>query len=64
MDNYNIDQIMNLCEKIESTIEKLEVKNMELKTKFQLLSKHDVTPLFVYSLDSVFFQFYVCKVLP
>ena len=62
MDNYNIDQIMNLCEKIESTIEKLEVKNMELKTKFQLLSKHDITPLFVYSLDSVFFQFYVCNI--
>jgi len=60
--NTKFKEIIRKCEKIETTIEKLEKKMKELQQKFQSASKHDLNPLLIYSLDSVFFQFYVCNI--
>jgi hypothetical protein len=60
--NTRFKEIIRKCEKIESTIEKLEKKMKELQQKFQSASNHDLNPLLIYSLDSVFFQFYVCNI--
>ena len=60
--NTKFRVIIQKCEKIENTIEKLEKKIKELQQKFQSASNHELNPLLVYSLDSVFFQFYVCNI--
>jgi len=60
--NTKFKVIIQKCEKIENTIEKLEKKIKELQQKFQSASNHGLNPLLVYSLDSVFFQFYVCNI--
>lgn len=60
--NTKFRVIIQKCVKIENTIEKLEKKIKELQQKFQSASNHELNPLLVYSLDSVFFQFYVCNI--
>lgn len=60
--NTRFKEIIRKCEKIETTIEKLDKKMKELQQKFKSASNHELNPLLVYSLDSVFFQFYVCNI--
>ena len=60
--NKKFRDLIARCGVIEGTIEKLKGKIKELQSKFQSLSNQEVNPLFVYSLDSVFFQFYVCNI--
>ena len=60
--NTKFKDIIRKSEKIEVTIGKLETKMKELQQKFQSASNHELNPLLIYSLDSVFFQFYVCNI--
>ena len=57
--NDELNKILRICDKIETTLKLLNNKIKELKSKFELLSKRDKSPLFVYSLDSVFFFFFI-----
>ena len=59
--NDELNKILLICDKIENTIKLLNNKIKELRCKFELLSKRDKSPLFVYSLDSVFFLFNFCN---
>ena len=60
--NVKFKELIVTCENIRDTNENLKKKIKDLQTKFQTLSNKEVSQLFVYSLDSVFFQFYVCNI--
>ena len=60
--NIELHDIILICDKIENTFKLMNSKIKDLKSKFELLSNHDKSSLFVYSLDSVFFQFNLCNV--